>query len=480
MKEEKILEQAKNGDEAAITKLYEHYKTKVYKFIYSKVKNEAVAEDLLHDTFIKMHKNINFYKKEDGKFYNFILINAKQVIIEYFRAISMYRNKVEDNANIFIKTTNTLDDIVEIKEEEDAVRELIERLPENQAMAIKLVYMKNLSYKQVAKLMGKSELSVKSLLHRAKINLKEKLLEKYPEMRENTVLKVARMFVITLLCISMITGMGYAGYKIYKNVKEKHKFTILELSEEQSEENSSISKEDALEKINYYLSVLGENSISIDQIKLLKNAREDESFYWKVENEECFIKIDSEYGNLQEYKNLSEEDKIKTQDFNSIYGELKFPEEYEYYDVENVLNKKIVRYAKKYNGVFNKYESVNIVYTNDVLMYICVYNYKPESTQVNITKEDAVKILEENNIEYDELVLEFEDDKYRNYNDKIVEEINYNVDTFNGENIILELPKLELKLFWKIIRNGNIICEIDDCNGNLVDADNVLEEIVKE
>ena len=43
----------------------------------------------------------------------------------------------------------TLDDIVEIKEEEDAVRELIERLPENQAMAIKLVYMKNLSYKQV-------------------------------------------------------------------------------------------------------------------------------------------------------------------------------------------------------------------------------------------------------------------------------------------------------------------------------------------
>lgn len=222
------------------------------------------------------------------------------------------------------------------------------------------------------------------------------------------------------------------------------------------------------------------NLYSIDQIKLLKNAREDESFYWKAENEECSIKIDSEYGNLQEYKNLSEEDKIKTQDFNSIYGELKFPEEYEYYDVENVLNKKIVRYAKKYNGVFNKYESVNIVYTNDVLMYICVYNYKPESTQVNITKEDAVKILEENNIEYDELVLEFEDDKYRNYNDKIVEEINYNVDTFNGENIILELPKLELKLFWKIIRNGNIICEIDDCNGNLVDADNVLEEIVKE
>lgn len=471
MKEEKILEQAKNGDEAAITKLYEQYKTKVYKFIYSKVKNEAVAEDLLHDTFIKMHKNINFYKKEDGKFYNFILINAKQVIIEYFRAISMYRNKVEDNANIFIKTTNTLDDIVEIKEEEDAVRELIERLPENQAMAIKLVYIKNLSYKQVAKLMGKSELSVKSLLHRAKINLKEKLLEKYPEMRENTVLKVARMFVITLLCISMITGMGYAGYKIYKNVKEKHKFTILELSEEQSEENSSISKEDALEKINYYLSVLGENSISIDQIKLLKNAREDESFYWKVENEECFIKIDSEYGNLQEYKNLSEEDKFKTQDFNSIYGELNFPEEYEYYDVENVLDKKIVRYAKKYNGVFNKYESVNIVYTNDVLMYICVYNYKPESTQVNITKEDAVKILEENNIEYDELVLEFFD-KYVYNVDDIINEVD---DDFMKNK--LQSNDHDIVLIWNIIKDKENIYKIDVNTGKFIDIYTLDEKI---
>lgn len=476
MKEEKILEQAKNGDETAITKLYEHYKTKVYKFIYSKVKNEAVAEDLLHDTFIKMHKNINFYRKEDGKFYNFILINAKQVIIKYFRAVSMHRNKVEDNANIFIETTNTLDDIVETKEEEETVREMIECLPESQAMAIKLVYMKNLSYKQVAKIMGKSELSVKSLLHRAKINLKEKLLEKYPEMRENTALRVARVFVITALCVSMITGMGYAGYKIYKNVKEKHKFTILELSEEQSEENSSISKEDALKKINYYLSVLGEKSISIDQIKLLKNAREDESFYWKVENEQCFIKIDSEYGNLQEYKNLSEEDKIKTQDFNSIYGELNFPEEYEYYDVENVLNKKIVRYAKKYNGVFNKYESVNIVYTNDVLMYICVYNYKPEFTQVNITKEDAVKILEENNIEYDELVLEFEDlcnkDEI-NLSDKI----NY-VSDFDDESI--DKSEHSIKLVWRDRCNKENTYFVDANDGVLNKMEKILFERIRE
>lgn len=463
MKEEKILEQAKNGDEAAITKLYEQYKTKVYKFIYSKVKNEAVAEDLLHDTFIKMHKNINFYRKKDGKFYNFILINAKQVIIEYFRAISMYRNKVGDNANIFIETTNTLDDIVETKEEEEAVRELIECLPENQAMAIKLVYMKNLSYKQVAKLMGKSELSVKSLLHRAKINLKEKLLEKYPEMRENTVLRVARMFVITLLCISMITGMGYAGYKIYKNVKEKHKFTILELSEEQNEENSSISKEDALEKINYYLSVLGEKSISIDQIKLLKNAREDESFYWKAENEECSIKIDSEYGNFEEYKNLNEESKIKEIDISDLCEKLKLPIDYEYYDTENLIDRKIIKYAKKYGEIFNKYESVNIVYNNnDVLVYIYVCDNKPESTQVNITKEDAVKILEENNIEYDELALQFDGENL------------YGYDEFHEENEIyivndnLNMINKDMRLVWKISKLKKIVCEIDAQNGELI------------
>lgn len=138
------------------------------------------------------------------------------------------------------------------------------------------------------------------------------------------------------------------------------------------------------------------------------------------------------------------------------------PIDYEYYDTENLLDRKIIRYAKKYGEIFNKYESVNIVYNNDVLVYIYVCDNKPESTQVNITKEDAVKILEENNIEYDELALQFDGENL------------YGYDEFHEENEIyivndnLNMINKDMRLVWKISKLKKIVCEIDAQNGELI------------
>lgn len=474
-KEENLINLAKNGDSEAIAIMYEKYRTKIYKFIFSKIKNESVAEDLLQDTFIKVHNNLKFYRKEDGNFYNFILINAKQIIIEYYRKISLHRSKIEDNADIFIDANNgTLEDITEGKEEEELLRKIIDDLPESQAMAIKLVYMKNLSYKQAAKVMGKTELSIKSLIHRAKKSLKEKMLEKYPEMEETTKVKVLKMLIISALCASMVTGIGYATVKIYEAITDKHKFTLSELLEQPPETASDITKEEALEKINYYLEVLGEQQVLIDEVKFAKNPRENK-LIWMVKNQEFVLIINSSNGNLERYVNFGNNKNEEKMDLIKLYEKLRLPSEYEIYDKEQVLENEIIRFAKKYDNVFNKYESVNMVYKDNVLKLLFVCEYKPENTEVTITKEVAEDILRKNNIDYDAIVLEFECD-----NMIYSEKFNGLCEEINEQNVELEMVDFNIRLVWKVKNSDKEIYWVDAQNGDLIRKNRKLEGEKKE
>ena len=134
-----------------------------------------------------------------------------------------------------------------------------------------LVYRNEKTYKDAAKIMGKSEASFKSLLHRAKIEFRKKISSEYPDIsyKYRHIVKV-----VLILCLSagLVGGMVYATIKIYQNTFRKSTFTLSDVKEEIPEGNGIISREEAVNKINEYLSILGkEANVKSEQLKLVRD-----------------------------------------------------------------------------------------------------------------------------------------------------------------------------------------------------------------
>lgn len=87
------------GNEEALVTLIKRHESKIYGFIYSKVSDRDVSNDIFQDTFIKVIKTLksNSYN-EEGKFLPWVMRIAHNLVIDYFRKnkkMPMYRETEE-------------------------------------------------------------------------------------------------------------------------------------------------------------------------------------------------------------------------------------------------------------------------------------------------------------------------------------------------------------------------------------------------
>src|SRR5690625_3193604 len=74
------------GDENALSMLINRHQQRIYNFIYSKVFDKAITEDIFQDTFIKVIRTLKRGKyNEEGKFLPWIMRIAHNLVIDHFR-----------------------------------------------------------------------------------------------------------------------------------------------------------------------------------------------------------------------------------------------------------------------------------------------------------------------------------------------------------------------------------------------------------
>ena len=74
------------GEESCLVELINRHQQKLFSFIYKKVKNQELAEDLFQDVFIKVINSLKLNKyNEEGKFSNWIIRVARNHLMDYFR-----------------------------------------------------------------------------------------------------------------------------------------------------------------------------------------------------------------------------------------------------------------------------------------------------------------------------------------------------------------------------------------------------------
>lgn len=184
--ETELIEQLKQGDEAAFKTIVEQWKDMVYNTILGIVQNETEAEDLAQDVFIKVFEKIGTFKG-DSKFSTWLYRIATTTALDHLRSKkrkkrfgflqSLSGDGGEEKEQIadFHHPGISLDN----KERAAVLFKAIEELPENQKAAYTLHKLEGLSYSDVSEVLNTSVSAVESLMSRANQNLRKSLEDYY-------------------------------------------------------------------------------------------------------------------------------------------------------------------------------------------------------------------------------------------------------------------------------------------------------------
>lgn len=172
--EEKIIRSAIRGESSAFGELYDHYHPQIYRFVLVKVTRREEAEDLTHQVFLNAWQNIGSYKHLGHPFSSWLYQIARNLVIDHYRTKKPdvpLDDVTEDRAPIGGNTEARTDVRLELQK----VMEVLAKLKPSYQDIILMRFVEELSLKEVAAAIGKSEGAVKLLQHRAVRQLKQEL-----------------------------------------------------------------------------------------------------------------------------------------------------------------------------------------------------------------------------------------------------------------------------------------------------------------
>lgn len=178
----KLVSDYINGNEISLEILIKRHQQRLFSFIYSKVKNKDITEDIFQDTFIKVIRTLkkgNY--NEEGKFLPWVVRISHNLIIDYFRKSNrMPKFRNTDEFDIFSVigdgVLNAERKIIKEQIHED-VRELINELPEEQKQVLVMRMYNDMSFNEISENTGVSINTALGRMRYALINLR-KLIEK--------------------------------------------------------------------------------------------------------------------------------------------------------------------------------------------------------------------------------------------------------------------------------------------------------------
>jgi len=162
--ESALLERARECDGAAIAELYDRYSLRIYNYVYHRVGNRNLAEDLTSTVFVRMLEAIRTSKAWRSSFSGWLYRIAHNVVVDHFRSGKQDRDlPLED---MTLPSSERPAESAERSITQERVRAAINELTETQGLVISLKFLQGMTNAEVASLMGKNEGAIKSLQFR--------------------------------------------------------------------------------------------------------------------------------------------------------------------------------------------------------------------------------------------------------------------------------------------------------------------------
>jgi RNA polymerase sigma-70 factor (ECF subfamily) len=181
-----VMLRAKAGDQAAFDYLVQKYRRPMVSFMYRMSRNQAAAEDLAQEVFLRVYRSRGSYEAS-AKFTTWLYRIATNLAVNHARDTRHERPEVQVSLDEPAEESGTTLEVpdrsmnaeqaIVLRERLMAIRSRVEALPEQQRLAVIMHKYQQMDYKQIAEVLKKSESATKSLLFRAYETLRDQLKE---------------------------------------------------------------------------------------------------------------------------------------------------------------------------------------------------------------------------------------------------------------------------------------------------------------
>ena len=184
--DEELMLECRKGDMSAFELLVRRYQDALVNYIHYTINDYHRAEDLAQETFLRVFKSASRYEpKASFKSWLYTIatnLSRNEIRNRARRKTYFLEDMVDENEDVYdsefmIDTRFQPDILYEKKERQQFIKKTLKQLPENQRLALTLVTYQELSYEEISEILNCSVGAVKSLIHRARQNMKKLLIK---------------------------------------------------------------------------------------------------------------------------------------------------------------------------------------------------------------------------------------------------------------------------------------------------------------
>lgn len=160
-----LVTQTKAGKEQAYVKIYNKYYDDIYRFIFFRVSSQAVAEEIAAEVFLAVWKYITEKQETIDNCRALLYKIARNMIVVHYRK---HKNLSLESLNLQIADdSEPIGDQIDFKRDLNAVRTALKQLSDEQQQIVILRFMRDLSYQEIAQIIGKRSGAVRVIVHRS-------------------------------------------------------------------------------------------------------------------------------------------------------------------------------------------------------------------------------------------------------------------------------------------------------------------------
>lgn len=173
--DEMLVEQAQTGDAQALGEIYDRHHERIFRYVWARVNNQQLAEDLTGEIFTRMVKRFVEYRAMGVPFQAWLYRIAHNLLVDYFRQENGRFSVPLEEAEMMSKSKDTPEQLVDTLLTMEAVQHALEKLDPLQKDVIVLRFLVGLPLQEVADTLDKTVAAIKSIQHRGLVVLRHEL-----------------------------------------------------------------------------------------------------------------------------------------------------------------------------------------------------------------------------------------------------------------------------------------------------------------
>lgn len=167
-----LVADAKKGDITAYGELYKRFYNRILAYALARIGNSSEAEDQAQDTFIGAFRRIKDFEGDETAFTSWLFRIAHNISVDSYRKHACHE-RVHHSGRLVDPPQAEPEEMVLADLENERVREAVGRLSKDQQYVLQLRFSAQLSTREIAKTIGRTEGAVKVLQHRALVRLRK-------------------------------------------------------------------------------------------------------------------------------------------------------------------------------------------------------------------------------------------------------------------------------------------------------------------